>query len=78
MSWVRIDRLEPSQWHNSESKLAYFKFQGRERYSIVSKAVLDWLKIVEINVGDKLFVVKSFNNKGFPIFIVKQHKRKGE
>ena len=71
MVWTKIKRLEKSQYNNLSS-LIIFDYLGEERFSIITDKVLKYLKINELNIGDDIFVIKSFNHKNKPIYLIKK------
>ncbi len=73
--WVKIDKIEQSQYNNN-SYLAMFTLHDRERFVVVSKKVLEYLKTDSLKKGDEIFVMKSFNKTGDERFLIK--KLKGE
>jgi len=75
MVWVKVNRLELSN-NDSENQIAYFNYLGREKYSIISKSVLNWLKTPQINIGDYIYVLKSFRYGDKPTFLIKKYKNK--
>lgn len=71
MVWVKIYKIEESQYSNG-SYLACFMLHNKDRFVIITKKVLQYLKINNIKVGDEIFVMRSFNNTGDERFLVKK------
>jgi len=70
MVWVKITKIEDSEFN--DSKVIYFDFLGTEKFSIVSKNVLNYLHIIQLRVEDKILVVKSFSRVGKEIYLLKK------
>jgi len=67
--WTKILKIEKSQFNNS--KLAYFNFNGTERYAIISNKVLEYNKVEKLNIGDRIFVIKSIGKDDKGVFFIK-------
>lgn len=70
---VTIKKIENSKFNSS--KIAYFDFLGKEKYTIISSRVLKFLKletIDQIKLGTKLEMFKSFNSSGKDIYLCKK------
>ena len=72
MVWAKIKKMENSEFN--DSVLVYFDYFGKEVFSIVSKKVLNYLNIDEIYNYKEIFVLKSFNDKQEPIYLIKKIK----
>lgn len=71
MVWIEISKIEQSQYNNS-SYLALFTLHEKERFVIITKSVLHYLKVDTLNAGDEIFVMRSFNKTGDERFLIKK------
>lgn len=62
MAWTTIKRIEDSKY-NDNSKLVYFDFYNKEKFSILTSKVLEYLKIDKLKEGDNIYVIRTFNPK---------------
>lgn len=74
MVWVKVLDVKESSL-DGNSYLVYFDYYGKKCYSIISNRVTKFLNIEKVGVNDDIFVVKSFNKRGNPIYLLKDVKR---
>lgn len=70
MVLTKVNKVQESQYKNG-SYLVFFDFNEREVYSVVTGRVLKYLKVENVNKGDTVEVIKSFNGQGKPIYLIK-------
>lgn len=73
MVWTRISDIKESNYPNSQ--LIYFKFHDKEKFSILTDKVLSYLKVSELNIGDEIFVIKTFNKKNKEFYLIKKVRK---
>ena len=75
MVWVEVIEKEISKF-NPHSFLVKFKLNEKNCYSIVTNNVLDYNRIDDINIGDKIFVTIGFNKEGKKLYFIKKCQKK--
>lgn len=73
MGWAIICRKKDSMI--AGNYFVYFEYLGRMEKTYVTKNVLNFLNVNELLVGDKVFILRSFNKQGIPIYLIKKLER---
>ena len=76
MVWVKVLKKEKSKYKKNDY-LVFFEFRGQERFSIINFNVLRYNKVDNIDIGDEIFVIKSFGRTEKPIFLIKGVRKNG-
>lgn len=78
--WVKIKRFENSKYNN-KSKIVIFEIDGEEKFAILTRKVLDYIKPknsqerVKLKVGRQIFVIYSHTkDKKYKGYLIKNVK----
>jgi len=69
--WVKVKRIEKVE---NDNFLVYFDFLEREKFVVVTKKVLQFLKLKDFDNVKEMFVVKTFSRFNKPIYVIRKVK----
>lgn len=74
--WVDIINLKKSD--NKQFLIAYFDYFGQTKSVIITKKVLQFLKISNFDNVKEMFVIKTFDKHHNPIYLVRKVREREE